>query len=116
MSKKHSPLPWNIRIDGRDIETSDNRFIGTTRTTQIHPFEEAANAALIVKAVNAHEHLTYAFELFRCFVERSGLGNVMVYDQSLNKVKLGDVFGPSDSQAMKAALSAVSKMDVRGQS
>lgn len=59
------------------------------------------HADMIVKAVNAHASLEYAYEFFRHFVDKNGLGQVIVYDQNLNPVKIGDVFGPDAHKKVK---------------
>jgi hypothetical protein len=65
MSAQHSPFPWSINREGR-IDDADGEFVtfvslqrGYVSSRKSDPIAEA-NAAFIVRAVNAHDELVAA--------------------------------------------------------
>lgn len=65
--EKHSPLPWHVQggtnVDAGDVHVDGVRVAKCWTSTFAPPLQEsAANAALIVRAVNAHAALLAACE------------------------------------------------------
>lgn len=59
----HTRTPWrshNTTIFGPTTDGASQKFIGTTDSPFVRPTEAPANAAFIVKAVNAHDDLVKA--------------------------------------------------------
>lgn len=56
--EKHAPTPWRVTGTTRDVEIINN----TRRIASIDAIDEAdeANAAFIVRAVNAHDKLKWS--------------------------------------------------------
>lgn len=87
MTKKHSPLPWNSKDDHVNME--NGLLIAECYGCNIR--ESTANAALIVRSVNALPDLVAALEDARLFIAADGYRNsdglLAEIDRVLSKVK-----------------------------
>lgn len=65
MSEKHTPLPWHVPQDDDAFVmagSSRERFVACCQSRHRPEEEDAANAALIVRAVNSHHALLALLE------------------------------------------------------
>jgi hypothetical protein len=78
--QRHTPTPWEVRTNYRAAHRGDiwsackgfpSRPVAST-VGQENADERAANAAFIVKAVNAHEQLVKALQQIALFDDTSG--------------------------------------------
>jgi len=63
----HTPTPWKVRMYGEknrwaSFQGPDEMAIGDTNVSARSPEEALANAAFIIRAVNAHEELVEALK------------------------------------------------------
>lgn len=62
METKHTPTPWQIDVKGEGAITGkDGQLIGRLNNTERNE-ERDANAAFIVRCVNAHDELVEALQ------------------------------------------------------
>ncbi|MCK8788244.1 hypothetical protein M0638_28235, partial [Roseomonas sp. NAR14] len=60
-STKHTPMPWSIDQDGKTaLITSNGELIAECGISDLPVKQDQANAAFIVRAVNAHDALVAA--------------------------------------------------------
>jgi hypothetical protein len=77
---KCTPRPWRADADGRRFKIRPDTPNGATlaQVTTYYPHEvAAANAALIVKAVNAFDPLVSALEGLVEIIDAAGVHNIM---------------------------------------
>lgn len=67
MTTAHSPLPWKTYNEDRHIRTLQGKIVAVTGHGDLVLDKDLADAALIVRAVNAHEpllsHLKWATDI-----------------------------------------------------
>jgi hypothetical protein len=84
---KHSPTPWRVFAAFTDVEIVTDRPTAN-ETESIVQFKgqrnALANAALIVRAVNSHDHLVRACRLLVDAYAKAGLNDDLVNWQDVN--------------------------------
>lgn len=92
VGSSHTPTPWIVsggrEEDGRMVKigTGEKGWLGVAAAFGDTPEEAEANAAFIVKAVNAHDDLIHALKMAIAWMKNQGI-NMDLCHAALNPLK-----------------------------